>query len=135
MNAFMGPFSSAPADQRLTVNTFEANYRQFMKVTQIPFPANIFVTLDEHPNSINDAYYLNTTGNSSSWGDVPATLHNNALGLSFADGHSEIHKWRGAWVMDRRVKTIPFAYAGWPNFDAVGRQDFQWLWERTSVKR
>jgi prepilin-type N-terminal cleavage/methylation domain-containing protein/prepilin-type processing-associated H-X9-DG protein len=135
MNAFMGPFSSSPADQRLVVNTFEGNYRQFMKTAQIPQPAQIFVTLDENPNSINDGYYLNTSGNASSWGDVPASYHNNAFGLSFADGHAEIHKWRGGWVNDRRVRTAPTPYNGWPAFDTAGRQDFQWLWERTSVRK
>ena len=61
MNAFMGPFSSV--NQSLTANTFEKTYKQFMKTSQIPQPAKIFVTLDEHPNSINDGYYLNTLGN------------------------------------------------------------------------
>jgi len=132
MNAFMGPFSSV--NQSLTANTFEKTYKQFMKTSQIPQPAKIYVTLDEHPNSINDGYYLNTLGNSTGWGDVPATYHNGALGLSFSDGHSEIHKWRGAWLLDGRITTIPKDYSGWPTFDdAAGKQDFQWLWERTSV--
>jgi len=134
MNAFMGPFSSTPGNQSLTANTFEKTYKQFMKTSQIPQPAKIYVTLDEHPNSINDGYYLNTLGNSTGWGDVPATYHNGALGLSFSDGHSEIHKWHGAWLQDGRITTIPKDYSGWPTFDdAAGKQDFQWLWERTSV--
>jgi len=27
------------------------------------------------------------------WSDMPASYHNGAAGFSFADGHSEIHKW------------------------------------------
>jgi prepilin-type N-terminal cleavage/methylation domain-containing protein/prepilin-type processing-associated H-X9-DG protein len=27
--------------------------------------------------------------------DMPAAYHNNACGIAFADGHAEIHKWRG----------------------------------------
>ena len=27
------------------------------------------------------------------WEDLPASYHNNACGLGFADGHSTIHKW------------------------------------------
>ena len=30
------------------------------------------------------------------WLDLPASYHGNAGGLSFADGHSEIHRWRDA---------------------------------------
>jgi prepilin-type N-terminal cleavage/methylation domain-containing protein/prepilin-type processing-associated H-X9-DG protein len=133
MNAFVGPFSPSREDQSAAVNEFETAYRQFLRTSHIPQPANIFVTLDEHPNSINDGYYLNTTGNSTAWGDAPATYHNNACGFSFADGHSEIHKWRGGWVNAASIKRIPNAYSGGPTFDAVGRQDFNWLWERTSI--
>ena len=135
MNAFMGPFSSSPSDQTLTGNTFESTYRQFLKTSAIPQPTSIFVTLDENANGINDAYFLETQGNTTSWGDVPASYHNNALGLSFADGHSEIHQWKGSWVYDKRVKQIPTPYSGWPSFDNAGKRDFLWLWERMSVKK
>jgi len=30
----------------------------------------------------------------SQWDDLPATYHDGACGFAFADGHSEIHKWR-----------------------------------------
>jgi prepilin-type N-terminal cleavage/methylation domain-containing protein/prepilin-type processing-associated H-X9-DG protein len=135
MNAFMGPFNKIKSDSWATgKNTFEANYRQFLKLGDIPHPATIFVTLDEHPNSINDGYYLNTTGNAGAWGDAPATYHNGACGFSFADGHSEIRKWKGGWVNARTIRTIPDPnFSGGPAFDAVGRTDFAWLWERTSV--
>ncbi len=134
MNAYLGPFSSSMAHQNLSANVFESNYRQFMKLSSIPNPVRIFVTLDEHPNSINDGYYLNTSGNTGAWGDSPATYHGGACGFSFADGHSEIKKWQGAWMGAPTIKTIPNAsYSGGPAFDARGRVDFQWLWERTSV--
>ena len=134
MNAFLGPFSSSAGHQSLSANVFEGNYRQFVRMSSIPNPVKIFVTLDEHPNSINDGYYLNTSGNAGAWGDSPATYHGGACGFSFADGHSEIKKWQGAWVYAKTIKTIPDAsYAGGPGFDAKGRVDFQWLWDRTSV--
>jgi prepilin-type processing-associated H-X9-DG protein len=31
--------------------------------------------------------------------DVPASYHGGAGGFSFADGHSEIHKWNLAWIL------------------------------------
>jgi len=62
----------------------------------IPGPSNIFVWLDEHPDSINDAVFMENPGyapGSEKWRDLPASYHNGAGSLSFADGHSEIHKW------------------------------------------
>ena len=60
----------------------------------IPGPANTWVYDDEHPDSINDAgaFPPNTASNIP---DVPAAYHNGAAGFAFADGHSEIHKWKG----------------------------------------
>jgi prepilin-type processing-associated H-X9-DG protein len=130
MNAFMGPFNRNRGDSWATgANTFQADYRQFLKVVDIPSPVGTFVTLDEHPNTINDGYYLNTSNNrgvGAHWGDIPAQYHNGACGFSFADGHSEIKKWVGAWASDRGVMTIPGSDIA-PNFE--------WLWERTSVLR
>jgi len=30
--------------------------------------------------------------------DFPASYHNGAAGLSFADGHSEVHRWVGSKI-------------------------------------
>ncbi len=136
MNAYLGPFNpDRSADWARGLNLFDTLRRQFLKVSEIPQPANNFTTVDEHPNSINDGYYLNTTGNrdGASWGDAPAAYHNRACGYSFADGHSEIHKWRGNWVNERSIKTIPADYIGVPAADAGSRQDFLWEYERTSI--
>ena len=63
-----------------------------------PGPAKIFVFLDEHPDSINDAVFMLDSGKydgvaSEYWRDFPGSLHDGAVSISFADGHSEIHKW------------------------------------------
>ena len=98
MNAFFGPFSDYTADTwSKGMNTFFTSYRQWLKLSIVSRPANFFVVLDEHPDSINDGYFLNApdTANPGHWGDTPASYHNGAGGISFADGHSEIHKWQG----------------------------------------
>jgi len=60
-------------------------------------PSSIFVLLDENPATINDAWFgedcINGTAQPNDWVDTPAVYHNNANGISFADGHAEIHKW------------------------------------------
>ncbi|MBI4659662.1 MAG: prepilin-type N-terminal cleavage/methylation domain-containing protein [Verrucomicrobia bacterium] len=61
-------------------------------------PSQLIVLLDEHPDSINDGYYiatLNGYGGLYGWCDIPATYHNGACGFAFLDGHSEIKRWIG----------------------------------------
>jgi prepilin-type N-terminal cleavage/methylation domain-containing protein/prepilin-type processing-associated H-X9-DG protein len=80
------------------VNTNNPDYTQFFKMTQIPRPSEIFVFLDEHPDSINDGYFINKNPGYASygkaqWTDLPASYHNNSAAFSFADGHSAFHRW------------------------------------------
>ena len=75
---------------------FGAIYVQCPKMSDItvPGPTETWVFVDEHPDSINDAGFFppQTAGIIT---DTPATYHNLACGFAFADGHSDIHKWRG----------------------------------------
>jgi len=59
-----------------------------------PGPAETWVFLDEHPSSMNDAGFFNP--HATSIIDLPASYHNSAGGFAFADGHSEIHKWKAS---------------------------------------
>jgi prepilin-type processing-associated H-X9-DG protein len=50
--------------------------------------------IDENPTSINDGSFISDTDSGfQEWIDYPATYHNNASGITFADGHVEIHRW------------------------------------------
>ena len=133
MNAFMGPYNETANDPNWSkgVNLFFTGYRQYLKLSTINRPAQIFVTLDEHPDSINDGYFLNGPDSiHSTWGDLPASYHGGAGGISFADGHSEIHKWRSmATKLPVTFNFVP------PTLDAAGQADYQWLVvERTAVR-
>ncbi|HVY68654.1 MAG TPA: hypothetical protein VHH73_01930 [Verrucomicrobiae bacterium] len=68
-------------------------YGQAKKISDliIPGPAETFVYLDEHADSINDAAFFPPP--SGSWSDLPAAYHNGADGFGFADGHAEMHRW------------------------------------------
>ncbi|HLH56866.1 MAG TPA: type II secretion system protein [Verrucomicrobiae bacterium] len=111
-------------------NTNNPEYRQFFKVTQVPKPSRIFVFIEEHPDSINDGYFLNQPDRLG-WFDLPASYHNGAANLSFTDGHSETHRWLLASTKRpaRPGGANPLPYALDPN----ERADFQWLMERTTV--
>ena len=62
------------------------------------------------------------------WVDVPAKYHNNACGFSFADGHSEIHKWI-------RAGAIPaVTYVGLSSvINTPSNPDVLWIATRTSA--
>jgi prepilin-type processing-associated H-X9-DG protein len=64
-----------------------------------PAPSGTYVLLDEREDSINNGYYvvmMDGFPNQQSAQrivDWPSSYHNGAGGFSFADGHSEIHRW------------------------------------------
>jgi prepilin-type N-terminal cleavage/methylation domain-containing protein/prepilin-type processing-associated H-X9-DG protein len=64
-----------------------------------PGPSSVWVFLDEDEYSVNDAGFavagqLSNGSYPSSWIDWPAKYHNGACGIQFADGHTEIHRWK-----------------------------------------
>jgi prepilin-type N-terminal cleavage/methylation domain-containing protein/prepilin-type processing-associated H-X9-DG protein len=99
--------------------------RVFRKQTDItaPAPVQCWVMIDENPLSINDGWFVCDPNNKTTWPDVPASYHNGAGGLSFADGHSEIKKWRDKTVL---YLSAPGA-AKDPN-----STDLDWLQQRTT---
>jgi len=76
-------------------------YKHIKKASEFIYagPSETWVFLDEHPDSMNDAGFFNPR--SGSWVDIPATYHGGACGLAFADGHAEIHKWKGSMTRPR----------------------------------
>jgi prepilin-type N-terminal cleavage/methylation domain-containing protein/prepilin-type processing-associated H-X9-DG protein len=133
-NAFFGPFNPNPRDTWAQGrNTFFSNYRQWLKLTTVRQPSLFFVTADEHADSINDGYLLNSPdpNYSGTWGDTPGSYHGGALGISFADGHGEIHMWKSAGT---KLPVTTTSYAGRSvTYDSAGRTDYRWLAERTAV--
>ena len=97
MNAWLNPIAiwggDASAASTLIV------YRKESDMSR-PGPANLWVFLDENPTSINDSSFISDPDLAfQEWIDYPATYHNNAGGIAFADGHAEIHKWRDPLVL------------------------------------
>jgi prepilin-type N-terminal cleavage/methylation domain-containing protein/prepilin-type processing-associated H-X9-DG protein len=100
MNAFVG---KDPADDTMTTTyTYGNTYQLFTKQGDLikPGPAMTWLIVDEHPDSINDAYLVVDMASAAAWPtygaweDMPASYHNNACGFAFCDGHAEIHKWQ-----------------------------------------
>ena len=83
---------------------YSGAYRQWHKTTEVKSPVDMYVFIDEHPDTINDAFFVCQFGKvpvyaeaipNAAWGDIPAFYHNKACGFGFADGHSSIQKWHG----------------------------------------
>jgi prepilin-type N-terminal cleavage/methylation domain-containing protein/prepilin-type processing-associated H-X9-DG protein len=127
------PGSRPPANRSMSMNTllgppaglsFETA-KQMKKSTAMKRPSMIWVTIDENPNTINDGSFR-VPISSATWVDFPASYHNNAGGLSFADGHSEIRKWRDSAILK------PKAIGDYSERSAAIPADIRWLQERTA---
>ncbi|MBI2949618.1 MAG: type II secretion system protein, partial [Verrucomicrobia bacterium] len=114
-------------------------YRLYLKSTDIvaPQPSQLWVFIDEREDSINDGYFVvrmegydPRAPTAFMIGNYPASYHAGSGGLSYADGHSEIHKWRDARTMPRLSKgqLLPIQISS-PN-----NLDMEWLMERASSK-
>jgi prepilin-type N-terminal cleavage/methylation domain-containing protein/prepilin-type processing-associated H-X9-DG protein len=109
-------------------------WRGFTKMTELtrPGPSDIFVFLDEHPDSINDGSFMvldSYIGDQYTWCDLPGTLHNGACGFAFADGHSVIKRWLGA-LNSGTWKAVTFEdrHAGQLRCTtAADRSDLDWV--------
>jgi prepilin-type N-terminal cleavage/methylation domain-containing protein/prepilin-type processing-associated H-X9-DG protein len=129
MNSFFGRFSIANDPTAQGKNWGMTQYKQWLKQTQVPRPAKTWLVLDEHPDSINDAYFINNPAQNN-WQDIPASYHNGACGFSFADGHSEIKKWQSG---TSKYTSVIYNYPSTKAFDAAGKADFAWYNERTGM--
>lgn len=117
MNAWMNPIND---EGLLDLNT----YVVFRKQANILRPVDIWVAIDENPESINDGWFLVRPG-TATWRDYPAIYHCNAGSLSFADGHAETRKWRDRNVLAQMATTTR----------ADPNSDFDWLSDRTTYRK
>jgi len=116
MSQAVGTDPYPPSNGRLAVNgpwldgthvhTRTGPWYTYGKTTTIlkPSPAGLFVLLDENARSLNDAGFA-VSMVESVFKDGPGSYHNSACGIAFADGHSEIKKWKDA-------RTVAWSGAG-----------------------
>jgi len=111
-----------------------------------PSPVNLWVFGEEHPDCINDSGMAVQCADHAGAGDfidMPSNLHNRAGSFSFADGHAEIHKWRGLILGAARfIQGSPSQTEGdtenevWgtgqPTATGANLIDLNWLQARTS---
>jgi prepilin-type N-terminal cleavage/methylation domain-containing protein/prepilin-type processing-associated H-X9-DG protein len=131
----VGAGARTPTTRSMSMNcwlnpipTWSIICRTYYKQTDItsPAPSDLWVFIDECPNSINDGYFV-CQPNTAAWTDIPASYHGNAGGLVFADGHSETRRWKDPTIL----QLSPVGTAPQQNPPA----DLNWLAARSSVKR
>jgi prepilin-type N-terminal cleavage/methylation domain-containing protein len=113
-------------------------YRIYTKLPEIDVPTKIFVFLDMREDSVNWGNFMTcmlgySPADPSQYyfdGDFPGMYHHLACGFSFADGHSEIKRWRDP-------RTMPPLTAGAnPLFDVFSQSpdnpDVAWLQDHST---
>jgi prepilin-type processing-associated H-X9-DG protein len=135
MNAFVGmEANEVLANGTANPSDWDATgFRVYEKESQLgnPSPAALWLTTDEHADTINDAFLIFDVV-TPSFGDLPADYHNGAGSFSFVDGHAEIHKWQQSqyWPPVRQVNTT----SGQINFEPPKGPDCQWMLQHTSAR-
>ena len=128
MNAMLG---NAGEFLEAGINTNNPGYKQFFRMSDVPEPSRIFAFVEEHPDSIDDGYFLNRLY-SYQWNDLPASYHNGGANFVFADGHAEYQFWRNSLT----IRPARPDGAGLPlNVVKEEAADLYWVLSRTSVAR
>jgi prepilin-type N-terminal cleavage/methylation domain-containing protein len=78
-------------------------WKKFSQIRR-PAPSQLFVFIDEHPDTMLDAQFGNPPVGSpffpqDIWFDVPSGRHNQGACLSFADSHVERWRWRAPKIV------------------------------------
>jgi type II secretory pathway pseudopilin PulG len=110
----------------------DPNYYLFRRASEFNTPgsSSTFVFGEVHRDSICRPFFgLNMTA--QSFYHLPANYHSPASVFTFADGHSESHKW-----LDQRTYT-PGKIANWHDhsISSPGNRDLVWLKEHATAKK
>jgi prepilin-type N-terminal cleavage/methylation domain-containing protein/prepilin-type processing-associated H-X9-DG protein len=105
-------------------------YKVYLKDADMlnPAPSNLFITTDENPDGINDGAFA-VQMFPAVWIDFPSPVHNGATSFSFADGHSEQHRWQYL----NRLPIVSYVSVMVRN-NVPNNPDVQWLESKSSAK-
>jgi prepilin-type N-terminal cleavage/methylation domain-containing protein/prepilin-type processing-associated H-X9-DG protein len=135
MNAFVGMETSVLTQQNTVQGgvwggaaTGYLAYKRESDIVNLS-PSMLWLTVDEQADSINDAFFLFNIAHPN-FGDGPADYHDGSCGFSFADGHSEIHRWMA------RQYFPPVKQSTWSNSNTEpgNGPDAQWMVQHTAAK-
>jgi prepilin-type processing-associated H-X9-DG protein len=115
-------------------------YRVHFKLSEIERPSKHFVSLDERADTLDSNMFnvghegidpVDPTLNR--WTELPANYHGNSATFSFADGHSEVHKWTRP-MPPMSAEYIP---AQWDYRFPISpsNPDIIWLFKRSTTRK
>jgi hypothetical protein len=136
MNLYVGGFapvvppmgSDTPPDGTDGHWGFAAPFTVYPKISRITVASKIFVFLDMREDQVNWSNFMaNMSGypndpSKYELGDLPSMAHALSCGFSFADGHSEIHRWR-----DSRTTPPLGSISQFPTIPCAGSVDVAWI--------
>jgi prepilin-type processing-associated H-X9-DG protein len=142
MNTWLGGFEGQYASFMPLNFTL---YKKFSSIVSRPGADKIFVFLDEREDAINwgnfytdmaGAPTATTPGNPNLYklADLPGAYHSQAAGFSFADGHSEIKKWRDGRTCPP-LKVGGLTFDGSTEIPSAYNQDVGWLQDHATRYR
>jgi prepilin-type N-terminal cleavage/methylation domain-containing protein/prepilin-type processing-associated H-X9-DG protein len=132
MNLYLGGWGGTDGNWGTQVS----NYRYYFKLSEIndPPPTKMFVFLDMREDSIDMGNFaVHMTGYPDnpaqySFWDLPGFYHSRGCGFSYADGHSELKRWRD----DRTMPALKSDGLYNDQFLSPGNQDVAWLQDRAT---
>jgi prepilin-type N-terminal cleavage/methylation domain-containing protein len=109
-----------------------SQWRRYDKLADAvdPKPSDLWMMVDEHPDSINDGWMVTNVTDPNGWRDLPGSLHAGACGFNFVDGHSEIKRWVEATT---RVPVRQVDFGGLSL--RSGTRDIAWMIAHSSALR
>ena len=87
------------------------------KQSAIRKSVNTLVFIDEDDSTLDDGHFLYNSDPAQGWVNIPGFRHANGTVLTYADGHSQFHKWQGS---------LPVAGAT-PAVGSASYNDLVWL--------
>jgi len=135
MNAYLGGFGGLA----ITTGNMPAYtlYRKYSDLNR-PGPGQIFVFVDEREDAINwGNAIVDMTGYSPNipaarqFLDIPASYHGSSGGFSFADGHSEIHRWIDGSTC-KPIRPDGVIFDGQTPIPSPGNRDIPWMQDKTT---
>jgi prepilin-type N-terminal cleavage/methylation domain-containing protein/prepilin-type processing-associated H-X9-DG protein len=126
--------NSLVGDPGELTNKFNPSFVQFFREAEIVAPSATFVFLDEHPDTINDGFFMNRLDETPKWGNLPASFHGGAGNFAFADGHVETHRWAVTTGPGATIRPNVKGGAG-GIFAVEPTTDWDWLKDRSGTSR
>ena len=106
-------------------------WRKYDKLTDAtdPAPVDLWMMVDEPPDSINDGWMITNVNNPDGWTDLPGSQHDGSCGFNFVGGHSETRRWQ------ENSTKIPVKQIDFGGSTAAGSKDVAWMIRHSSAKR